>query len=143
MRPRKRYFTLEEAQQKIPLISKLMSDVMQLRRALESLNSIEIEYEEDEAEEINFMTMNKEFHKLSYKFYRKLELVENIGCVVKDIDIGLVDFLSLFQGREILLCWRYGETDISYYHEHDQGYTQRKPIKEIETQLDKESGLHL
>lgn len=138
---KKTYFTLEQAQQKIPLISQLMTDVMKLRKALEDLNTIEIEYDDETSEEINFMSMNKEFHKLSYQFYRKLELIERQGCLVKDIDIGLVDFLSIFQGREVLLCWRFGEPSIDYFHEIEEGYGGRKSIDEIEQEIDKEAGL--
>ncbi len=112
-----------------------MRDVMHLKRSLDEINTIEIEYEDQAQEEIDFISINKEFHKLNYQFYRKLELLENHGCIVKDIDLGLIDFLSVFEGREILLCWRVGEQAIDFYHEIDQGYQDRKSIKEIEERL--------
>ncbi len=129
------YRTLEQAQQIIPTVSSLMRDVMHLKRSLDEINTIEIEYEDQAQEEIDFISINKEFHKLNYQFYRKLELLENHGCIVKDIDLGLIDFLSVFEGREILLCWRVGEQAIDFYHEIDQGYQDRKSIKEIEERL--------
>jgi len=116
----KKYFNLEEAQKLVPSISRLMKDILRLKRTLDELNTLEIEYDDQTQEEINFIEMNKEFHRLSYQFYRKLGLIEKHGCIVKDVDIGLIDFFSLFEGREVLLCWRYGEDSINYFHEVEE-----------------------
>ena len=99
------YRTLEQAQQLIATVSPLMRDVMRLKRSLDELNTIEIEYDDEAQEEIDFISINKDFHRLNYQFYRKLELLEKQGCIVKDIDLGLIDFLSVFQGKEILHSW--------------------------------------
>ena len=56
--------------------------------------------------------------------------VESIGCHIKDIQTGLVDFPSRLDGRDILLCWRVGEESIEYYHDLDSGYSGRRPIPE-------------
>jgi len=137
------YVSLEQAQRQIPVITRLMRDVMRLKRTLDELNTIEIEYDDTNGDEIDFIAMNKEFHRLSYQFYRKLELIEKKGCIVKDIDMGLVDFISLFNGREVCLCWRYGEDQIDYFHELDHGYPNRKPVKEIEQAESKEHKVEL
>src|SRR5260370_4518314 len=57
-----------------------------------------------------------------------LEKLEQYGCVIKDLDIGLVDFPTLFHGREVYLCWRMGETGIRYWHGVDEGFAGRKQI---------------
>jgi hypothetical protein len=54
--------------------------------------------------------------------------VQEYGCVVKDLDIGLVDFPTLFRGREVYLCWRLGEPAIAYWHAIDEGFAGRKEI---------------
>ena len=53
------------------------------------------------------------------------------GCVIKDIEIGLVDWPALHQGRKILLCWRFGESEVGYWHEVDGGYRGRHPVAEL------------
>ena len=59
------------------------------------------------------------------------ELVDEIqerGAQVKDLDTGLLDFPSLRDGREVLLCWRVGEDRIRYWHELDGGFAGRRPL---------------
>ena len=57
-----------------------------------------------------------------------LEEIHGLGGVTKDLGLGLVDFLHLRDGREVNLCWRYGEERITHWHGLDEGYTARKPL---------------
>ena len=93
--------------------------------------SVNIEYA-DEIEDQRFDTaFNKEFHRLSYEFYTQLEFLETLGVIVRDIDIGLIDFLSVHENREICLCFRLGEKRITHWHECADGFTGRRPIEEL------------
>ena len=65
---------------------------------------------------------------LGVRLKEAMERLEQYGCVVKDLDIGLVDFPTLFRGREVYLCWRMGETGIRYWHGVDEGFAGRKQI---------------
>jgi hypothetical protein len=56
------------------------------------------------------------------------EKIEQIGVLVKDLDVGLIDFLTLYQGREVCLCWKLGEERIRFWHGIDEGFAGRKPI---------------
>jgi hypothetical protein len=55
------------------------------------------------------------------------KIVEN-GVEIKDIDTGLVDFRSLRDGREVYLCWKFGENQIQFWHELDAGFTGRQEL---------------
>jgi hypothetical protein len=57
-----------------------------------------------------------------------IEAVQEKGCLVKDLDIGLVDFPTLFKGVEVYLCWKLGEPAIEFWHGVDEGFRGRKPI---------------
>ena len=57
-----------------------------------------------------------------------VEKLHDFGCVIKDLDVGLVDFPTLFHGREVYLCWRMGEPGIGYWHGVDEGFAGRKQI---------------
>ena len=57
-----------------------------------------------------------------------IEKIHEYGCLVKDLDIGLIDFPTLFNGEEVYLCWKLGETDIQFWHGVQEGFRGRKPI---------------
>jgi hypothetical protein len=54
--------------------------------------------------------------------------LEEIGCEVKDVQTGLVDFRAMRDGRAVYLCWRLGEDDIGFWHELDTGFAGRRPL---------------
>ncbi len=58
----------------------------------------------------------------------KLERIQEIGCQLKDIDAGLVDFPTLYRGKEVYLCWKLGESGIAFWHNVEDGYGGRQPI---------------
>jgi hypothetical protein len=64
--------------------------------------------------------------------YRALEAgikgIQALGVTVKDLDQGLVDFLGTRSGREIYLCWKYGEEEIAFWHEINHGFSGRRPL---------------
>jgi hypothetical protein len=55
--------------------------------------------------------------------------IRELGAVVKDPQIGLVDFYGRIDGRTVWLCWRYGEESLRYYHELEAGYSGRQPLR--------------
>jgi len=56
--------------------------------------------------------------------------IEALGCVVKDLDRGLVDFPSRREDQTVFLCWRLGETSIRYWHGLKEGFAGRKPLEQ-------------
>ena len=61
---------------------------------------------------------------------RQLEEITSLGCLVKDLELGLVDFPTNYRGREVYLCWRLGERSIQFWHGVDEGFPGRKQIDE-------------
>ncbi len=59
-----------------------------------------------------------------------IEQVQALGCEMKGIDEGLVDFPMLMQGREVYLCWKLGEEKIAWWHDLDTGFAGRQPLSE-------------
>jgi len=64
------------------------------------------------------------------RFKEAMEKIEEAGCIVKDLDIGLIDFPSLLGTEEIYLCWRLGEPRIEYWHHIHEGFAGRKLIQD-------------
>jgi hypothetical protein len=59
---------------------------------------------------------------------RTLERIQSLGVVVKDLDSGLVDFPSVRDGEDVLLCWQLGEDEVAFWHRYEDGYAGRRPI---------------
>jgi len=59
---------------------------------------------------------------------RAVEQLQRLGVLVKDLGRGLVDFPTLRDGEEVLLCWRVGEEEIAHWHGVDEGFAGRKPL---------------
>ena len=57
-----------------------------------------------------------------------LERIQSTGCLVKDLEMGLLDFPARLNDEEIYFCWRVGEDRIRYYHRQNEGFAARKPI---------------
>jgi len=132
-----RRFTLAEAQRLIPRVERLMQDAVARKS----------EYQEAEqavqalAQRVTMMggvAIDREQARQSKmrrdgaarKLREIIEEVQEIGCVVKDLDIGLVDFPTRFRGVDVYLCWRLGETAIEYWHGMEEGFRGRKAIDE-------------
>lgn len=57
-----------------------------------------------------------------------LERIQATGCVVKDLEVGLLDFPARIHDEDVYLCWRVGEDRIRFYHGQDEGFAGRKPL---------------
>jgi hypothetical protein len=54
--------------------------------------------------------------------------IAEMGGVTKDVSLGLVDFLHIRAGREVNLCWKFGEDAVRHWHGLDEGYANRRPL---------------
>jgi hypothetical protein len=64
------------------------------------------------------------------KIAQAINEIHETGCVVKDLDEGLVDFPTLRDGEEAYLCWKLGEEHIGYWHGLTEGFAGRKPLED-------------
>jgi hypothetical protein len=60
-----------------------------------------------------------------------VERVNELGCLVKDLEAGLVDFYAMQDGEPVFLCWQFGEPAVSHWHALDEGFAGRKPIEGV------------
>lgn len=113
-------FTPREANQTLPLVKRIVEDIL---KAGQELRALTFELGE-KAEE------NPEVNRLMDLLDELFEELEAIGCFYKDwnFSTGLVDFPSVIYGKEALLCWSSQEKELLYYHDVEAGYAGRKPI---------------
>ena len=57
-----------------------------------------------------------------------VQKLQETGCLLKDVETGLVDFPTIYKGQEVYLCWRLGESGITYWHHVEDGFRGRQPI---------------
>ena len=67
-------------------------------------------------------------HERAVDLAAAIHAIQALGVLVKDLDSGLVDFPSVRDGEEILLCWRLGEDEVAWYHGPDDGFAGRQPL---------------
>lgn len=124
-----RYFSLDEARATLPKVKALMEQVQSARREILRVRPDALPAIEKAATNGG----NKAAGELSVQAMRLEQGVKGIlalGVTVKDIDTGLVDFLGLRNGREVYLCWRYGEEELAFWHELNAGFAGRHPLDE-------------
>jgi hypothetical protein len=121
-----RHFTRAEANALRPQLTTLLS---QLLEAKDELTDAEAHEALSEAAPTN--GGGEEGKQVGVAFLevrRLLETIEQSGIVLRDIDRGLVDFPAVIDGREVYLCWEFGEDDVGYWHEMEAGYGGREPL---------------
>lgn len=69
-----------------------------------------------------------EQNNLESSIAQALEKIHSTGCVVKDLDTGLLDFPARLNEEDVYFCWRVGEDRIRFYHRQDEGFAGRRPI---------------
>ena len=126
----KKYFTPAEAERTLPLVSRIVEDILNLGHEIRSLTTMVGEQAPD----------NPQIQELMEQLQSYLTELEEVGCFYKDwnFSIGLVDFPTVIDEKEVFLCWRSDEDAIRYYHEIDAGYAGRKliPAKYLEQRED-------
>jgi hypothetical protein len=132
--PKKKYFTVVEANSTLPLARAIVGDIAALARDLrerhERLTRLKStdrgklapEYQEE------LQQVTAEFDRDQERMREYVEELAELGIELKDFDTGLVDFPCRFEGRDVYLCWRLGEPEVGHWHEIDAGFAGRRRI---------------
>jgi hypothetical protein len=125
-RPRRR-FTLEQANRALPLVRRVVNDIVQTREQATDLQSrLESAGAKDQKR------IQQDLDVAIDKLHAYLDELTEIGCELKDFQAGLVDFIGHHQGREVNLCWKLGEEKIAYFHELSSGFAGRIPVTKLD-----------
>ncbi len=122
-----RYFTVEQANEALKILKPLVQEMMEIRQSI-------LERQPETWPALQKAVGNggsKAASLMAQEFARLNDLarqIQSTGVLLKDINLGLLDFPSLRDGREVYLCWRYGEELIEYWHDVDAGYAGRQRL---------------
>jgi hypothetical protein len=113
-----KYYTPQEANEALTIVRPMLAELMQI--------GARIRVHQPEYWSVVLKSAgnggNPALSKLLPDFDRLDELLHKIldmGIEVKDLTSGLIDFVALYEGREVYLCWKYGEDSIQFWHEID------------------------
>ena len=126
-----RHFTIEQAEATLPLVRRIVSDLLDLHpRWRTAVAAFEAEQASvtSSGETPSARAARLEAGRLAGEIEACLEEFEQIGCVFKGFEAGLVDFPSTMEGRDVYLCWQYNEERIEYWHEIDSGFAGRQRL---------------
>ena len=127
MSKKQKFFMVEEANSLIPKLSALVERVRLLKEEISS-QAPELEPVLDKAKINGGYKRGAIYVSKLTKFYNCINSITDKGCILKDIDLGLIDFPSIRNGREVYLCWKLGEDSVRFWHEIDTGFAGRKPL---------------
>ena len=131
-----RFFTVEEANALVSTLQIEFGRIAQVRsllgpliQALGGPDDAVAVLQEDAPLPAGLEEQAAELRRLAAEITGAVERVNGLGCLVKDVEMGLVDFYALVEGEPAFLCWQFGEPAISHWHPLDEGYAARKPIE--------------
>ena len=132
-----RTFTLDEAQSLLTVLESLLRTAIHSKKLMEA---VEAELQAlnhriflnggTHVDVIPIARRKAERAKAEQRAKDALAEIDSIGVQVKDLEIGLLDFPCLVDGRVILLCWKLGEKSITHWHGTQEGFAGRKPVDE-------------
>lgn len=123
------YFTTNEANAALPdVIKKFEFSLAKKNEVSKIEQQLQVSMSGSDSFE-TYITLKQKLNSAITRFYESVEILENTGVVVKSIEQGLLDFPSKRFDEEVWLCWKYGETEIKFWHEKDSGFMGRKPIE--------------
>jgi len=132
----RRYYTIEEANQALPLVKAIVADIVRqyqdVKERKDRLDTIHKRQRKREGQgdvySDEVTQIENEFEKEVQALQAYLDELTGLGIEIKDFEKGLIDFWSLMDGREVYLCWMLGEEEVGHWHELDAGFSGRQSL---------------
>lgn len=126
-------FTAKEANLLIPEISRLILDLREKRTLVEKkeveIDALELVTEEDSESGCTLINREVEgLNRLITDFNATVDILHGHGCFLKDFEMGLVDFYAVMDGKVVYLCWKFGEEEVTHWHEVGEGFASRQSL---------------
>ena len=136
----KRRFSLEQANKALPLVSRIVRDIVATHQNITALQGNKqpvattgktgkvVKAEKSAATK----PADKELEAVVDRLQGFVDELTSIGVELKDYQTGLVDFIGRHQGRDVYLCWKLGEESITHWHELHTGFAGRLPVSQLD-----------
>ena len=133
-----KFFSVEEANKALPLVKAIVADIVRQFQLVNDLKQRLAPVQNDRRRPANdpyaeeTAQSHAELDSEELKLTTFIEELSRLGVELKGPD-GLCDFPSLREGREVYLCWRLGEAEVSHWHEKNAGFPGRQPLDRTST----------
>ena len=124
-----RIFTMGEANSLLPELEGLLKQIKEARRCLNKIRGA-VRKARDRAEQGGGSPQGPLYIKNLELITNRLEKIQDMGVMVKDLEKGLCDFPFVRDGKVVYLCWMLGEPEIEWWHSTETGFSGRKPLDE-------------
>jgi hypothetical protein len=126
-----KYFTVEEANRTLPLVRRVVTDIVSThRRLMERAEEYRALAAEGETRVVRRDEIERELRELTGAVNAFIAELTDIGVLFKGFENGLVDYYATLDGRPVFLCWKLGEASIEWYHELNAGFQGRQRLPE-------------
>jgi len=130
-----KYFNRQEAEELLPVLEHRLQEARRQKQKIDALKA-ELAKAASRIMQLGgsfppyaeLARQRAESDQATRQLLETVDEIQQTGCVVKDLDVGLVDFPSLLKGEEVYLCWKLGEEHIGYWHGIEEGFAGRKPL---------------
>ena len=129
-----RYFTPEQANAALADVRPAAEQMVERARALDAARSRQAELAAHisgnggDIAPADLAQAQASVEQAAHGLAECIERLQELGCQVKDLETGLVDFPANHEGRDVLLCWRVGEPEVGHWHGPDDGFAGRRPL---------------
>jgi hypothetical protein len=126
-----RIFTLSEANALVPELEQHWTSIKQGRKILIDTRD-EVKKASENASVGGGTVVGVKYIKGLQDINGSLHAIQEMGVVIKDVEIGLCDFPFMYKEKLVFLCWKSGEDTVGWWHDIDSGYANRQPIDQPE-----------
>ncbi len=126
-------FSLDEANALLPQLEQIVEELRSTRQSIseaqQEVTSIERRARQNGHDRTGeFKEARRRLSELISRFDSRIKSINDLGCELKDLEIGLFDFRTNWQGRIVYLCWKVGEPEIGFWHELEEGFAGRRQL---------------
>ena len=126
--PGARFFSLDEANRMLPLVRRIVDDIVERYAAMQPWVARVEALDAAERRGSRGRELSAELEERAKEVDALVTELQDLGCSFKGFGEGLVDWYSLYAGRPVFLCWKRGEPEIGWWHQIDAGFAGRQPI---------------
>ncbi|MFQ5610727.1 MAG: DUF2203 domain-containing protein [Anaerolineae bacterium] len=123
----RKLFTVDEANALLPRLRSLLEQLFAIRNEALALRP-EVWPALEKAVGNGGSRKTGELIFLFRRFEAVVRQIQSLGCLLKDVERGLIDFPSWRKNREVYLCWAYGEKRVAFWHDVEAGFAGRQPL---------------